>query len=94
MTAASALRSAAHILEYHLGHGSTLDANKRLQNGILGNIWFNDDGPEEFKVEKGDVDALKTYAFGPRIGQYRVGVLLPWHSVFLPKAILVIGTVY
>ncbi|KFY52856.1 hypothetical protein V496_08142 [Pseudogymnoascus sp. VKM F-4515 (FW-2607)] len=42
-----------------------------IKNGILGNIWFLDDGPQEFIVEKGDIDALKKYSFEPRHLTYR-----------------------
>ncbi|OBT98943.1 hypothetical protein VE01_02456 [Pseudogymnoascus verrucosus] len=42
-----------------------------IKNGILGNIWFRDDGPEEFIVEKGDIDALKKYSFERKNAVYR-----------------------
>ncbi|KFY32460.1 hypothetical protein V493_00193 [Pseudogymnoascus sp. VKM F-4281 (FW-2241)] len=42
-----------------------------IKNGILGNIWFKDEGPEEFIVEKGDIDALERYSFEPRKLVYR-----------------------
>ncbi|KFX86947.1 hypothetical protein V490_08676 [Pseudogymnoascus sp. VKM F-3557] len=42
-----------------------------IKNGILGNIWFLDSGPEEFIVEKGDIDSLKKYSFDRMNAVYR-----------------------